>query len=61
MFSLKDFVKKGLLDAVGKRPDYWIILNSAGWFEKGVLEADDMAEIQFAIDSQYATEEMIEE
>lgn len=57
MFSLKDFVKGGLLDAVGKRPDYWVVLNAAGWFEKGVLETEDMAEIQSAIDAQYAEPE----
>lgn len=52
MFNLKDFIKKGLLDAVGKMADYQIILNAVGWFEKGVLEESDLAEIQGAIESQ---------
>lgn len=50
MFSLSSFIKKGLLDAVGKQADYWVILNSVGWLEKGVLTEDDLAEIQQAID-----------
>ena len=58
MFSLKAFVKKGLLDAVGKMADYQIILNAAGWMEKGVLDQADLAEINAKIDMQYnSTEE----
>ena len=53
MFILKDYIKKGFLEAIGKMGDYQIILNSAGWFEKGVLTEDDLAEIQNAIDDQY--------
>lgn len=53
MFILKDYIKKGFLEAIGKMGDYQIILNSAGWFEKGVLTEDDLAEIQSAIDAQY--------
>ena len=55
MFSLKDFIKKGLLDAVGKMADYQVILNAAGWLEKGVLDEADLAELQVAIEAQYAT------
>ena len=58
MFSLKDFVKKGLLDAVGKMADYQVILNSVGWMEKGVLDEADLAEINEKIDAQYLTEEI---
>lgn len=53
MFSLKEFIKKGLIGAVGSMADYQIILNAAGWLEKGVLDETDLAEIQTAIDSQY--------
>lgn len=56
MFSLKEFIKKGLLDAVGKMADYQVILNSAGWFEKGVLDETDLAEINERIDVQYVEE-----
>ena len=57
MFCLRDFIKSGFVKAVGKMADYQIILNAAGWLEKGVLTETDLAEIQAAIDSQYATEE----
>ena len=53
MFSLRAFIKKGLLDAVGKMSDYQVILNSAGWMDKGVLTEDDLAEINTAIEQQY--------
>lgn len=52
MFSLKQFIKNGLINAVGKMADYQVILNAAGWLEKGVLTEDDLAEIQSAIDMQ---------
>jgi len=53
MFSLREFIKRGFLNAIGKMADYQIILNSAGYFEKGVLTESDLAEIQEAIDAQY--------
>ena len=56
MFSLKDFVKSGLIKAVGKMADYQVILNAAGWLEKGVLDEADLAEIDVAINAQYPTE-----
>ena len=49
MFSLRNFVKSGLLKAVGKMADYQIILNAAGWLEKGVLTEEDLAELETAI------------
>ena len=48
-FSTRDFVKQGLLNAVGKQADYWIIQNAMGWHEKGVLEVSDLEEIHNAI------------
>lgn len=51
MFSLRAFIKKGLLDAVGKMADYQVILNAAGWMEKGVLDEADLAEINAKIDA----------
>ena len=50
MFSLREFIKKGLLDAVGKMADYQIILNATGWYEKNVLTMEDLAEISAKID-----------
>lgn len=61
MFSLKDFIKKGLLDAVGKMADYQVILNAAGWLEKGVLDESDLAEIQSRIVANSADTELTEE
>lgn len=49
MFNMREFVKSGFLKAVGKMADYQIILNAAGWNEKGVLTEDDLAEINAAI------------
>ena len=61
MFNLREYIKKGFLDAVGKMSDYQIILNSVGWMEKGVLTEDDLEDINTKIDAQYAVEEVIEE
>ena len=62
MFSLREFIKKGLLDAVGKMADYQVILNAAGWMEKGVLDEADLAEINAKIEAQYlVVEEATEE
>lgn len=58
MFSLREFIKKGLLDAVGKMADYQVILNAAGWHEKGVLDEADLAEINDKIVAQYPAEEV---
>ena len=54
MFNLGTFIKNGFISAVGKMADYQIILNAAGWFEKGVLTEADLAEIQAAIDEKNA-------
>ena len=57
MFSLREFIKKGLLNAVGKMADYQVILNAVGWHEKGVLDEADLAEINDKIVAQYPVEE----
>ena len=54
MFNLGSFIKNGFIAAVGKMADYQIILNAAGWFEKGVLTETDLAEIQTTIDEKNA-------
>lgn len=50
MFNFGEFVKIGFLKSVGKMSDYQIILNAAGWHDKGVLSLEDLSEIQIAID-----------
>ncbi len=57
MFNLRDFIKKGFADAVGKMADYQLILNAAGWLEKGVLTEDDLAELQAEIDAKNNAEQ----
>lgn len=57
MFTLKEFIKKGLIEAVGNMPDYKIRLSAAGWLEKDVLTEADLVEVDTAIESQYAKEE----
>lgn len=49
MFNLRNFIKSGLIKAAGSMADYQIILNAAGWLEKGVLTEGDLAEIEAAI------------
>jgi len=51
---MRNFIKNGFLNAVGKAGDYWIILNAAGWLDKGVLLEEDLVEIQSAIDGHNA-------
>lgn len=58
MFTLKSFIKNGLLSAVGKMADYQVVLNAAGWHEKGVLDESDLEEIQSAIDEKNNTPEV---
>lgn len=60
MFSLKNFIKGGLIEAVGNMADYQVILNAAGWLEKGVLDENDLAEIQAVIDAKNAPVETVE-
>ena len=58
-FSLKEFIKNGLLKAVGEMADYQVVLNAASWFDKGVLDENDLEEIQNAIDSQRSASESV--
>lgn len=57
MFNLKEFVKTGLLDAVGKMPEYWVKMQALGWMEKGVLDEADLAEINTKIEAKNAEKE----
>lgn len=61
MFSFREFIKQGFIRAVGRQPDYWIMLNAAGYADKGVLQMEDLAEIEAAINLQYVTEEVTED
>lgn len=54
MFTLSNFILNGLKDAVGKMDDCRVILNAAGWHEKGVLTEDDLKTINDLIESKNA-------
>lgn len=60
-FSFKECLKNALVQAVGSKPDFEIILAAAKWVEKGVLVEADVEEIQAAIDEQYSVKEPTEE
>ena len=60
-FSFKDCLKNALVQAVGSKPDFEIILAAAKWVEKGVLVEADVEEIQAVIDKQYVVKEPTEE
>lgn len=53
MFDFRMFLKKGFLGAVGKMADYQIRLNAVGYYEKGVLTEEDLAQIDGKIERQY--------
>lgn len=57
MFNFRIFVKSGLMDAVGKQADHWVILNAAGWHDKCVLQEEDLAEIEAAINAKNGVSE----
>ena len=46
MFNFREWIMQGYKDAVGKMQDYQIILNATGYYEKGVLLEEDLAELQ---------------
>ena len=61
MFILRDFLMKGFRDAVGKMADYQVIFNANGYYEKGVLTEEDLAELQSMIDEKNKPTEKIAE
>lgn len=55
MFDRRNFIKRGLIDAIGKQPDFWVILNADAYGKEGVLTQADLEEISALIDSRYLT------
>ena len=51
MFDLRGFVKQGVSDAMDIGDNRLLRLTAAGWYDKGVLTKDDLAEIDAAIDA----------
>lgn len=50
MFNYREFLMIGFRNAVGKMADYQVIFNANGYYEKGVLTEEDLAELQRMID-----------
>ena len=60
MFDYRNFLMTAYKSAVGHMADYQILLNANGYYEKGVLTEDDLAELQEVIDAKNApTEEVV--
>ena len=57
MFNYRNFLMTGFKGAVGKMADYQIILNANGYYEKGVLTEEDLAELQQLIDNKNSVAE----
>ncbi len=60
MFNYREFLMTGFRNAVGKMADYQVILNANGYFEKGVLTEEDLAELYHMIEVKN-TPEVVEE
>ena len=60
MFNYRNFLMQGFRNAVGKMQDYQVILNANGYYEKGVLTEDDLAELQELINAKNAPQEITE-
>lgn len=58
MWNFREWILQGYKDAVGKMQDYQIILNATGYFEKGVLLEEDLAELQELINTKNTTAEV---
>ena len=52
-FSFRKSMKNALIQAVGSKPDYDILIAAGDWVKLGVFVESDVAEIQAAIDAQY--------
>ena len=61
MFNYREFLMQGFRNAVGKMQDYQVILNANGYYEKGVLTEEDLAELQELINAKNAPQEITEE
>ena len=57
MFNYREFLMRGFKSAVGKQADHWIIFNANGYYEKGVLLEEDLAELSALIDAKNAPQE----
>lgn len=56
MFDYREFLMRGFKNAIGKMADYQVIFNASGYYEKGVLNEEDLAVIQELINAKNAIE-----
>lgn len=61
MFNYREFLMTGFKNAVGKMADYQIIFNANGYYEKGVLTEEDLAELQSMINAKNPPAEEVTE
>ena len=57
MFNYREFLMQGFKNAIGEMPDYKVIFNANGFFEKGVLTEDDLSELQKMINAKNGVNE----
>ena len=50
MFKLNDYIMKLIKEMIGKEADYKVRELALGWFSKGVLTEEDLAEIDTLIE-----------
>lgn len=51
MFKLEEFVLKTILGMIGNEPTYKIMQYSLGWYQKDVLNDENMTNINVAIEA----------
>ena len=60
MFILKEFIMKILKEKIGNEPDYKVRELALGWYSKGVLAEEDLAEIDTLIEEKNTAENTAE-
>ena len=60
MFILKEFIMKILKEKIGNEPDYRVRELALGWYSKGELTQEDLAEIDTLIEEKNTAENTTE-
>lgn len=60
MFKLNDYIMKLIKEMIGKEADYKVRELALGWFSKGVLAEEDLAEIDTLIEEKNTAENTTE-
>ena len=60
MFKLNDYIMKLLKEMIGEEADYKVRELALGWFSKGVLAEEDLAEIDTLIEEKNTAENTTE-